>query len=93
MRRHFSVLVEDRVYEAIAVTAAYLGRAVIISISSNGSEVGRIKLVSSMLTAVLKAGNLDEWQFLEAACSQFLERQLATQVLLSPKQLLEIDLV
>jgi len=83
MSRQFQLIVEGKSYEAIAVLAAHPGRAVLISMMLEGSEVGLVKLTSSLPMAALRRTALTDTQFLDEACEQFRDRQLAARALQS----------
>lgn len=87
-----NITFEDQVYSAIAMIAAHNGKAVLISLSAEGSEVGKVKMVASIPNAAIKWDHLDEDQFIYEAWSQFVARGLARAALSSWPELVEIEL-
>lgn len=92
MYHRFQVMAEGKCYAASAVVAAHTGRAVLISLIADGAEMGLVKLISPIPEALLNWGQLDEAQFLHSACLQFLERELAREVLSSSARPLVLEL-
>lgn len=84
--RNFHILLDGKYFDAVAMLAAHNGRAALISLRVDGEEVGLVKLVSNIQSAVLKWGLMDEGHFLDCVCSQFIERNLAKAALSSPER-------
>lgn len=81
MQHQHQLIVSGKPYTAVVISTAHNGRAVLISLVAEQSEVGLVKLVASFPDAMLKWGHLNEEQFLQAAWSQFVARGLAAAAL------------